>query len=99
MVIITTLIGILNNGCLVILQIIMYQELGKLTKILQEHIKRYKIFLKIKDIYKTEKKSILVPKDNRKQNPDESYASKYQKHVACNYGYVIMVVWLDIHIL
>ena len=99
MVIITTLIGILNNGCLVILQIIMYRELGRLTKILQEHIKRYKIFLKIKDIHKTEKKSILVPKDNRKQNPDESYANKCQKHVACSYGYVIMVVWSDIHIL
>ena len=25
--------------------------------------------------------SILMPKDNGKQNPDESYANKYQKHV------------------
>ena len=24
-------------------------------------------------------KSILVPEDNKKQNPDESYTSKYQK--------------------
>ena len=24
-------------------------------------------------------KSILVPEDNEKQNPDESYTSKYQK--------------------
>ena len=31
--------------------------------------------------------SILVPKDNGKQNPEESYPSKYKKHVACSYGY------------
>ena len=27
--------------------------------------------------------SILVPADNRKQTPNESYTSKYQKHLAC----------------
>ena len=26
--------------------------------------------------------SILAPEDNGKQNPEESYMSKYQKHVA-----------------
>ena len=26
--------------------------------------------------------SILVPKDNVKHNPDESYTKKYQKHVS-----------------
>ena len=31
--------------------------------------------------------SILVPEDNGKQNTNESYTSKYQKHVACSYGY------------
>ena len=31
--------------------------------------------------------SILVPKDNGKQNPNESYTNKYQKHVPCSYGY------------
>ena len=31
--------------------------------------------------------SILVPGDNGKQNPDESYTNKYQKHVACCYDY------------
>ena len=25
--------------------------------------------------------SVLVPEDNVKQNPDESYSNKYQKHV------------------
>ena len=31
--------------------------------------------------------SILVPEDNRKKNPNESYTNKYPKHVACIYGY------------
>ena len=30
--------------------------------------------------------NILAPEDNGKQKPDESYANKYQKHVACSYG-------------
>ena len=29
--------------------------------------------------------SILVPEDNIKQNPEESYINKYQKHLACSY--------------
>ena len=36
--------------------------------------------------------SILVPEDNRKQNPDESYSNKYHKHVACSYGYKLVCV-------
>ena len=32
-------------------------------------------------------KSILVPEDDRKQNPNESYTNKYQKHVDGSYGY------------
>ena len=35
---------------------------------------------------------ILVPEDNRKQNPNESYSNKYQKHVACSYGYKLVCV-------
>ena len=31
--------------------------------------------------------SDLVPEYNEKQNPDASYTNKFQKHVACNYGY------------
>ena len=34
--------------------------------------------------------SILVPEDNRKQNPDESYMKKYQKYVSCSYGYKLV---------
>ena len=35
-------------------------------------------------------KSILVPGDNGKQNPKESYTKKYQKHIACTYGYKLI---------
>ena len=31
--------------------------------------------------------SILVSEDNGKQNPNESYTNKYQKHVACSFDY------------
>ena len=30
--------------------------------------------------------SILVPEDNRKQNPDEFYSNKHQKYIACSYS-------------
>ena len=36
--------------------------------------------------------SILVPEDDGKQNPDECYTNKYQKHVACSYGYKLVCV-------
>ena len=32
--------------------------------------------------------SILVPEDNGKQNSNESYTNKYQKHVACSHRYI-----------
>ena len=35
---------------------------------------------------------ILMPEDNGKQNPEESYAKKYQKYVACSYGYKLVCV-------
>ena len=34
----------------------------------------------------------MVPKDNRKQNPEESYTNKYQKQVACSYVYKLLCV-------
>ena len=37
--------------------------------------------------------SIPVPEDKGKQNPNESYTNKYQKHVAYSYGYKL--VWVD----
>ena len=36
--------------------------------------------------------SILVPQDNEKQNLNESSTNKYQKHVACSYGYKLVCV-------
>ena len=30
--------------------------------------------------------------DNRNQNPNEFYTNKYQKHVACSYGYKLVCV-------
>ena len=36
--------------------------------------------------------SILVPEDNGKRNPVESYTNKYQKHVVCSYGYYLISV-------
>ena len=35
--------------------------------------------------------SILVPEDNEKQSPNESYTNKYQ-HVDCSYGYKLVCV-------
>ena len=35
---------------------------------------------------------ILVPEDNGKQNPNESYTNKYQKHIACSYDYKLVCV-------
>ena len=36
--------------------------------------------------------SFLVPGDNGKRNLDELYADKYQKHVACSYGYKLICI-------
>ena len=36
--------------------------------------------------------SILVPEDKEKQNSNESYTNKYQKHVACSHGYKLVCV-------
>ena len=40
----------------------------------------------------TDFESILVPEKNGKQNPEESYTEKYQKPVACGYGYKLLCV-------
>ena len=36
--------------------------------------------------------STLVPKDNERQSPNESYTDKYQKNFACSYGYKLVLV-------
>ena len=57
-----------------------------------EHIKLKNFGRKIKSPFMTyaDFESILVPEDNRKQNLNESYTNKYQKHVACRYGYKLV---------
>ena len=39
--------------------------------------------------------TILVPEENRNQNPNKSYTNKYQKHIACSYGYKLVCVYDD----
>ena len=36
--------------------------------------------------------SIILPEGNGKQNIEESYTNKYQKHVAWSYGYKLVCV-------
>ena len=36
--------------------------------------------------------SILVLENNGKQNPNESYTKKYQKHVACSHSYLVRLL-------
>ena len=36
--------------------------------------------------------SVLVPEDNRNRNSIEFHTNKYQKHVACSYGYQFVCV-------
>ena len=35
---------------------------------------------------------ILLPENNGKQNLNESYTNKYQKHIPCSYGYKLVCV-------
>ena len=59
-----------------------------------EHFKSKNYQRKIKSLFKIYAafESILVPEYNGKQNPKESYTNKYQKHIACSYGYKLVCV-------
>ena len=48
--------------------------------------KNYERKVKSSLIIYTDFESILGPKNKRKQNPDRTYANKYQKHIACSYS-------------
>ena len=50
--------------------------------------KNYERKLKLPFMIYGDFESILIPEDNGKQNPEEPYTNKYQKHFACTYGYV-----------
>ena len=41
-------------------------------------------------IIDTDFENILLIEDDRKQNPKESYTSKYQEHIAYSYGYILV---------
>ena len=60
----------------------------------REHIKFKNVERKIKSpflIY-VNFESILVPEDKGKQDSNESYTNKCQKHVACSHGYKLVCV-------
>ena len=54
---------------------------GKHVKLTKYERKRKSTFM----IY-TDFESILVAQDNGNKHPEESYANKHQKHIACSYG-------------
>ena len=55
-------------------------------------LKNYKRKIKLTYMIYADFESILVPEDNRKQNPDGTYTNKYQKHVASTYSYKLVCV-------
>ena len=59
-----------------------------------EYIKFKNFGRKIKSPFRTyaDFESILASEDKEKQNPNQSYTNKYQKHVACSYSYKLACV-------
>ena len=55
-------------------------------------LKNYEYKIKLPCVVYTDFESISVTEDNGKQNPEESYMNKYQKHVGSNYGYKLVCV-------
>ena len=54
--------------------------------------KNYERKLKSLFIIYVDFESFFVPENNGNQNPEESYTNKYQKHIACSYGYKLVCV-------
>ena len=54
--------------------------------------KNYKRKIKSPFIIYADFENILVPGNIGNQNPSDSYRSKYQKHVACSYDYILVCV-------
>ena len=67
-------------------QRIMWPKKGEYVKFKNHERKIKSRFI----IYEFE--SILVSENNGKQNPEETYTNKYQKHIACSYGYKLVCV-------
>ena len=55
-------------------------------------IKNFKRKIKSSFLIYADFEGILVPEYNGRQNANESYTNKYQKHVACSYGYKLSCV-------
>ena len=55
-------------------------------------LKNYERKTKPSFMFYADFESILVPEYNEKQNPEESYINKYQKHIACSCGYKLVCV-------
>ena len=51
-----------------------------------------KIIIKSPSMIYADFENILVPENNGKQSPEESYLKKYRKDVACSYGYKLVYV-------
>ena len=87
-----------------ILQIIIQQKLERLVesngkqmiKVPEKweyiRFKNYERKIKSPFMIYADFESILIPEDNEKQNPEESYANKNQKHVALSYGNKLVCV-------
>ena len=76
--------------------VIVYKINGKKTMKMPkngEYVKFKKFGRKMKLPFMIYTDSILIPEDNRKQNQNESYTKKYQKHVACSCGYKLVCVY------
>ena len=54
--------------------------------------KKFERKIKLRFLIDVYFESILLLEDNAKQNLIESYTNKFQKHVACSYGYKLVCV-------
>ena len=58
----------------------------------QVKFKNYERKIKSPFIIYADFESTLVSEDNGKQNLEEFYTNKHQKHIACSYGYKLACV-------
>lgn len=60
------------------------------------NFKNYDRKIKLSFMICADFESILLPEDDGKQNPDQSYTNKYQEYVACSYGYKFHVLMINL---
>ena len=66
------------------------QRIKMLNKGEYTKIKNFERKIKLQFAIYADFESIIIPEDKGKQNPEESYTNKYQKHVASSYGYELV---------